>query len=260
MKKTYIVLVILLILFGIGLGIYFYNTRNKQTADNSKNSGYDSARISANSNETPDNSGSNEEDNTNSTTVENKETENENNAESEEAKETENNTEPEPERTEETEPEHAPPVETQISDFTTKIYTKDKERQNNISITCSTLNDTIVDNGNTFSFCGTIGKSTTSKGYQKADVYKDGEVIEALGGGNCQVSSTLYNAVLKVEGLNVTERHSHSNSVPYVSKGKDAAVAYGSYDFKFVNNTGSQIKISASCDNSYVYIKIFKIS
>ena len=75
--------------------------------------------------------------------------------------------------------------------------------------------------------------------------------------GNCQVSSTLYNAVLKVNDLKVTERHEHSNNVPYVSKGKDAAVAYGSYDFKFVNNTGSKIKITASCDSNYVYIKIF---
>lgn len=80
-----------------------------------------------------------------------------------------------------------------------------------------------------------------------------------LDGGNCQVSSTLYNAVLKVPNLKVTERHEHSNSVPYVKKGKDAAVASGSYDFKFVNNTGNKIKITASCDKNNVYIKIFTI-
>ncbi len=74
------------------------------------------------------------------------------------------------------------------------------------------------------------------------------------------MSSTLYNAVLKINDLKVTERHEHSNSVPYVSKGKDAAVAYGSYDFKFVNNTGSTIKINSSCDENYVYIKILKLS
>ena len=73
--------------------------------------------------------------------------------------------------------------------------------------------------GSTFSFCDTVGKATSSKGYQKADVYThDGEVTKALGGGNCQVSTTLYNAVLKVDGLNVTERHVHSNSVPYIRK------------------------------------------
>ena len=74
------------------------------------------------------------------------------------------------------------------------------------------------------------------------------------------MSSTLYNAVLKVNDLKVTDRHENSNTVPYVSKGNDAAVAYGSYDFKFVNNTGNTIKITSSCDKNYVYIKIFKLS
>ena len=77
-----------------------------------------------------------------------------------------------------------------------------------------------------------------------------------FGGGNCQVSSTLYNAVLEVPSLKVTERHEHSNDVPYVKDGKDAAVAYGSYDFKFVNNTGNDIKIKALTDNSNVTITI----
>lgn len=70
--------------------------------------------------------------------------------------------------------------------------------------------------------------------------------------GNCQISSTLYNAVLAVPGLVVTERHAHSNYVPYIAKGKDAAVAYGSYDFKFKNNSGNDIKILASTDSKTV--------
>ena len=76
----------------------------------------------------------------------------------------------------------ASPIETEIASFTTKIYTKDSDRQNNISITCSSLNDTTIENGQTFSFCNTVGKATSSKGYKKADVFKDGEKIEALGG------------------------------------------------------------------------------
>ena len=131
----------------------------------------------------------------------------------------------------------SPQKETEIASFSTKIYTKDSQRQNNVSITCNSLNDTVVENGKTFSFCGTVGKATSSKGYKKADVFKNGEKVKALGGGNCQVSTTLYNAVLKIPELKVTERHSHSNSVPYIQEGKDAAVAYGSYDFKFINNT-----------------------
>lgn len=73
------------------------------------------------------------------------------------------------------------PIETEIANFTTKIYTKDSNRQNNISITCSSLNDTTIENGETFSFCDTVGKATSSKGYKKADVFQDGEKIEALG-------------------------------------------------------------------------------
>ena len=76
----------------------------------------------------------------------------------------------------------ASPIETEIASFTTKIYTKDSDRQNNISITCSSLNDTTIENGQTFSFCNTVGKATSSKGYKKADVFQDGEKIEALGG------------------------------------------------------------------------------
>ena len=82
---------------------------------------------------------------------------------------------------------------------------------------------------------------------------------KGFGGGNCQVSSTLYNAVLAVSSLKVTERHEHSNDVPYVKDGKDAAVAYGSYDFKFINNTGYDIKIKASTDGLNVTISINSI-
>ena len=152
-----------------------------------------------------------------------------------------------------------PPKESEIASFKTKIYTKDSGRQNNISIACSTLNDTIVENGSTFSFSNTVGKATSGKGYKKADVFRNGDVVEALGGGLCQVSTTLYNAVLKVSGLKVTERHPHSNKVPYIKSGKDAAVSYGSQDFKFVNNTGNSIKIKAENTKDYVTIKLLKL-
>ena len=147
-----------------------------------------------------------------------------------------------------------------LSSFTTKIYSKDSARQNNIQITCKTLNGTIIKTGSIFSFCNTVGQATSSKGYQKADIYdNDGKKKKGLGGGNCQVSSTLYNAVLKVDSLYVTERHSHSNTVPYVKKGKDAAVAYGSYDLKFKNNSGNDIKIEASTNGQTVTISLIKI-
>lgn len=151
--------------------------------------------------------------------------------------------------------------EEEVASFTTKIVTKDSSRQNNISITCSSLNDTLVDNGSTFSFCNTVGQSTTSKGYQKADIFDaNGNKKKGLGGGNCQVSTTLYNAVLKVPSLIVTERHEHSNYVSYIQDGKDAAVAYGSYDLKFRNDSGNTIKIKAEPTANDITIRLIKIT
>ena len=220
--KNLLIIFSILGLIGGGIVIYLFN---KNTHSENNNPSYDSARLSTSDSEsTTKNSDTNQNTDNSNTHTENKQE-----------------------------------SETQISEFTTKIYTKDDERQNNISLTCSSLNNTFIEAGDTFSFCNTVGKATTSKGYEKADVFKDGEVIQALGGGNCQVSTTLYNAVLEVDGLEVTERHKHSNSVPYIKNGKDAAVSYGTYDFKFKNNTGNKIKISASCDSDYVYIKLFKL-
>ncbi len=154
----------------------------------------------------------------------------------------------------------AQPKETQIATFTTKIYTKEKARQNNMQITASRLNGKIVKNGSTFSFCNTLGPSSSKNGYQEADIFdNDGNKKKGLGGGNCQISSTLYNAVLSTPGLKVVERHEHSNKVPYVKKGKDAAVAYGSYDFKFCNESGNDIKITFNVTSDNVTTTIYKM-
>lgn len=150
--------------------------------------------------------------------------------------------------------------EDMISSFTTKIYSKDSARQNNISITCASLNDTIIPNDSTFSFCNTVGKATSDKGYQEADIFDNqGNKKKGLGGGNCQVSTTLYNAVLKVSNLSVVEKHEHSNKVPYIETGKDAAVAYGSYDLKFKNETGHDIKIKAEANENNITITLYAL-
>lgn len=149
--------------------------------------------------------------------------------------------------------------ESEIASFSTKIYSKDLERQNNISITCNTLTSKEVKPGEIFSFCDTVGKATTAKGYQKADIYVEGKKEQGLGGGNCQVSTTLYNAVLQVSGLEVVERHKHSGHVPYIQNGNDAAVSYGSYDFKFKNNTDNSIKIVMENTPENITAKLFKI-
>ena len=151
-------------------------------------------------------------------------------------------------------------TEEEIASFSTKIYSNDSARQNNINITCSTLNGTVVTNGSTFSFCNTVGQSTSAKGYLEADIFdRNGNKKKGFGGGNCQVSTTLYNAVLSVSSLVVTERHEHSNKVPYIQTGKDAAVAYGSYDLKFRNDSGYDIKIYVEASTSNVTVRLVRL-
>ena len=152
-------------------------------------------------------------------------------------------------------------TETDIASFSTKIYTpNDEARMNNLRITCSKLNGTIVKPGETFSFCDTVGKATPEDGYQKADIFdKDGNKTKGYGGGNCQISSTLYNAVLSLPNITVLERHNHSQEVYYVPIGKDAAVAHGSIDFKFRNDYDYPIKIYSSSSSSTVDIRVVKL-
>ncbi len=150
-------------------------------------------------------------------------------------------------------------TEEELSSFSTKLGGKDSPRTRNIGITTSILNETIVKDGETFSFCGLIGDPTADRGYEKADAFDSkGKTIQSYGGGNCQVSSTLYNAVLATKDLEVKERHAHIKPVHYVEKDKDATVAYGSVDFKFKNNTGNSIKIYANSDLNSVNIRIVK--
>lgn len=149
--------------------------------------------------------------------------------------------------------------ETEIASFSTKIHNKDEERQNNIGITCRAISTKEILPGQIFSFGETVGKATSAKGYKEADIYVDGKKEQGMGGGMCQVSTTLYNAVLQIPELEVIERHQHSGHVPYVEKGKDAAVAYGNYDFKFKNNTANVIKIVMENTANNITAKIIKI-
>lgn len=243
-NKIWIIVAIILILC-IGIGIYFF-LKNKYT--NSSN--YSAERTSTNQDFSANNTS------VNNNIVSNSQINNTENFGHNSLMENKANEENEQNNIQNIEPKK----DELISSFSTKIYTKESERQNNISITCSKLNGTVVKNGSTFSFCNTIGPATSAKGYQEADIFdNDGNKKKGLGGGNCQVSTTLYNAVLKVSGLSVIERHEHSNKVPYIKSGKDAAVAYGSYDLKFRNNTGNDIRIEASATANNVSINLYKI-
>ncbi len=149
-------------------------------------------------------------------------------------------------------------LETELSNFSTKITYEDNNRDNNLKITTSKINNTIVKKGEEFSFNEIAGCPTPDEGYKKAGVFVQNKIKKDYGGGNCQVSTTIYNAVLKVDGLEVTERHSHSRDVDYVQEGKDAAVAYGELDLKFKNNTDYDIKIYSEANEDEVKVQIVK--
>lgn len=155
----------------------------------------------------------------------------------------------------------AEPVETELYTFSTPIKSNDDNRLTNIKITCSKINGTIVKSGKEFSFCDVVGQPSSDDGYKPADAFgKDNKIIKAIGGGNCQVSTTIYNAALGVKGLKITERHEHDRDVSYIKDGKDATVAYDYLDLKFKNNNDFNIKLYASVSNDKVNVKIFRVS
>ena len=109
--------------------------------------------------------------------------------------------------------------------------------------------------GETFSYNDVLGERTADKGYQPAGAYSDGEVVEQLGGGICQVSSTLFAAVLHTD-LEIITRANHSMPVSYLPMGMDATVSWGGPEFKFKNNFAYPIKISASYSGGTITFKI----
>lgn len=151
------------------------------------------------------------------------------------------------------------PKEIPISSFSTAILDDSAGRLTNIKITCSIISRTIINPGETFSFNNVVGKPTSERGYQEAKVIIDHKAEPGIGGGNCQVSSTLYNAVLAVPTLTVIERSEHGKEVGYVPKGKDAAVSYGSLDFKFRNDNNYKIRIDLITDDKNITATIVKI-
>jgi len=150
-------------------------------------------------------------------------------------------------------------TEEEISSFSTKIIDDDDNRDTNIRITCNEINGTIVKNGEEFSFNESAGNPTPDRGYKKAGVFIDGELKKGYGGGNCQVSTTIYNAVNKIDGIKVTERHEHEKEVGYIEMGKDSTVVYDGLDLKFENNTGYDIKLYAELSDKKIKVKVNKL-
>lgn len=139
--------------------------------------------------------------------------------------------------------------------------TANKDRNTNIRLAAEALNGMIIQPGEEFSFNETTGNRTLERGYKPAGAYVNGVLVEEPGGGVCQVSSTLYNAVV-FSGLTTTERHAHSYEPNYITPGEDAMVSYDGYagpDMKFINNTKDAVAIRASFADQKLTISIVAI-
>lgn len=144
-----------------------------------------------------------------------------------------------------------------LGTYSTNLTDKKEGRLHNIKLGVSLLNETKVEPGAVFSFNDTIGERTPERGFEKAIIFDGkGNKEEGYGGGLCQISTTLYNAVV-MAGLPVEERHEHSRDVPYIEDGLDATVSYyDNEDFKFTNTRKSAITIYADVTDDRVSITI----
>ncbi|HIT65258.1 MAG TPA: VanW family protein [Candidatus Ventrimonas merdavium] len=144
-----------------------------------------------------------------------------------------------------------------ISSVTTNT-TANSKRNTNVRLACEAINGTVLQPGEEFSFNKVVGERTEAKGYKGAAAYNNGEVVEEIGGGVCQVSSTLYNAVVKA-GLKTTVRRSHTFEPSYVTPGTDATISWGGPDYCFVNNSSTAIGIRSSYSDQKCTVSIYGI-
>lgn len=142
-----------------------------------------------------------------------------------------------------------------ISSFSTRYDASNTNRSTNLRIAAEKINGTVLLPGEVFSYNKTVGKRTVEEGYKDAKIYADGGVVDGLAGGICQISSTLYNAVL-LANLEIVERRNHSFTTSYVAAGRDATVVWGAIDFQFKNSRNYPIKIEASVKNGVAEFKI----
>ena len=144
-----------------------------------------------------------------------------------------------------------------IASFTTNT-TANKNRNTNVRLAAEAINGTVIKPGHEFSFNGTVGQRTEAKGYKGAAAYNNGEVVQEIGGGVCQVSTTLYNAVFKA-GLKISYRRSHTFEPNYVTPGRDATVSYEQPDFKFINTSSTAIGLRASYADQKMTVSVYGI-
>jgi vancomycin resistance protein YoaR len=145
-----------------------------------------------------------------------------------------------------------------ISEFSTTT-TKDNNRNTNIQLSAQAINGKTVLPGEIFSFNGATGERTAARGYREAPAISGGQSKDEVGGGVCQTSSTLFNAVARAD-LEIIERNPHAWPSHYIDKGLDATVNWPGLDFKFRNNTDQPIFIVAGYKNRKVTVKIYGMS
>lgn len=151
------------------------------------------------------------------------------------------------------------PIDAIIASSKTSYASSSIERVNNVELASRTINGKLLMPGDVFSLNEILGERTLEKGYKIAPVIEEGDFKSGIGGGICQVSSTLYNAVLR-SGLSIVERESHSLPVSYIGLGLDATVSWGSIDFKFENTSDYPIFIESYTKNKVLYVNLYSNS
>ena len=147
---------------------------------------------------------------------------------------------------------------TLIATYTSKYDISDKNRVTNLEIAANRCNNTVLYPGDEFSYNKALGHRTTANGYKMGNSFAGGKVVQTIGGGICQVSSTLYNAVLRA-GLTITDRTAHGMYVQYVPQSTDATVVDNAIDFKFRNDRKYPVKIVTTCENGVMTASIYGV-
>ena len=143
-----------------------------------------------------------------------------------------------------------------LSEFSTKYSASNKNRTTNLILASKKINGTVLMPGETFSYNKVVGERTIAAGYKEAPIYVSGRVEDGIGGGICQITTTLYNAVLYAN-LDIVERSNHQFVPSYAGPSRDATVVYGAIDFKFKNNRDYPIKITCSVSGGIANFKIW---
>lgn len=147
-------------------------------------------------------------------------------------------------------------IERKVMQFSTTYDTSMTGRQHNIESTATVINDLVLKPGEIFDYSKVIEQTEAKYGYKEAPVILNGKLVPGVGGGICQVSTTLYNAVLR-SGLEIVERRNHSLPVSYVPLGQDATFSTGYINFRFRNNTGYGLLIRTAMAGGRLTVKLF---